>query len=85
MSEEIYVLGIVIDGRDNTAPEVQKVLTRYGSRILSRNGIPDPTGSRGIITVTMQADHDVSQRIQHDLTSIGGVQARAFSLSEPLA
>ena len=85
MPDQIYVSGVVVDASDSTAPEVQKILTRSGSNILSRSGIPDPTGSRGIITVTMKADQEVSRRIEHELTSIGGVQARAFSLSDPLA
>lgn len=85
MPDQIYVLGVVVDASDSTAPEVQKILARYGSSILGRNGISDPTGSRGIITVTIQVDQEVSRRIEHELTSIGGVQARAFSLSDPLA
>lgn len=79
----MYILGILVDQRDAQAPTVQEVLTRYGSAILSRSGIPAPTRSRGIITITLQADPEVSHQLEQELTAIGGVQARTMNLGNP--
>lgn len=84
MGEGIYVVGILVDQRAMRAPAVQDVLTRYGSVILSRNGIPDPTRSRGIITVTMQADAADSEKFTAELRRIEGVRAEAIHLGEAL-
>jgi len=48
MERGICIVGILVDERANHAPEVQQVLTKHGSQILSRNGIPDPGRQRGI-------------------------------------
>lgn len=85
MAEEgIYVVGILVDKRAERGPKVQDVLTRYGSVILSRNGIPDPTRSRGIITVTMQAGAADTERFTSELQEIGGVAACAVRLGDAL-
>ncbi len=84
MAEGIYVVGILVDQRAVHAPQVQEVLTRYGSAILSRNGIPDPTRSRGIITVTMQAEAADTEKFASELRNIEGVHAQAIHLGEVL-
>ncbi len=84
MSEELYVVGIVVDERAKHGPDVQQVLTRYGSSILSRNGIPDPSKKRGIITLTMQAEHGQAAKLKEDLEQIEGVQSRYVSLGSSL-
>lgn len=84
MGQDIYVMGILIENRGSQAPDVQEVLTRYGSVILSRNGIPDPSRSRGIITLTMQSDSDDTEKLTAELESIAGVRAQAIHLGEAL-
>lgn len=82
MAEGIYVVGILVDKRAAHAPQVQEVLTRYGSVILSRCGIPDPTRSRGIITVTMQAEAADTEKFTAELHGIEGVRARFVHLGD---
>lgn len=84
MGQGIFVVGILVDDRARHGPEVQNVLTRFGSTILSRNGIPDPTRSRGIITVTMQADQTDSEKFAAELQQIEGVRAKVIHLGEAL-
>lgn len=84
MSAELFVVGIVVDERATHGPEVQEVLTRYGSGILSRNGIPDPSGTRGVITVTMQAGQGHAARLKEDLDAIEGVQSCYMALGSAL-
>ncbi|MCL6610910.1 MAG: hypothetical protein K6T66_05135 [Peptococcaceae bacterium] len=84
MKRDIRIVGILVEARANRAPEVQEVLTRYGSRILMRCGIPDPGRERGIITLTMQAGEDEYRSMESDLQRIGGVTVRSVSLGEAL-
>lgn len=84
MNEQLYMVGIVVDERATHGPEVQEVLTRYGSSILSRQGIPDPSRKRGLITVTMQTDEDNAAGLKDDLQAIEGVQSDYMALGAAL-
>ncbi|MDF9407724.1 MAG: hypothetical protein A4E52_01075 [Pelotomaculum sp. PtaB.Bin013] len=82
MKRDICVVGILVDERANNAPEVQQVLTRHGSQILSRSGIPGPGRQRGIITLTMQANDNERQKLEDDLKRIGGISVKSFCLAD---
>lgn len=84
MNRDICIVGILVDERASRAPEVQQVLTRHGSRILSRNGIPDPGRQRGIITLTMQATDEERQSLENDLRRIDGVSVNSFCLADAI-
>jgi len=77
-------VGILVDERACQAPEVQEVLTRHGSRILSRHGIPDPGRERGIITLTMQANDEERISLEQDLSKISGVSTKSFCLADAI-
>lgn len=81
MERDICIVGILVDERASHAPEVQQVLTTYGSHILSRNGIPDPGRQRGIITLTMQANDNERQNLEYDLKKIDGISVKSFCLA----
>lgn len=80
MEQNVHVVGIVVDQRASRAPDVQQVLTRYGSRIISRSGVPDPGRERGIITLTVQAGDDECRQLEQDLQQISGVVAKSINL-----
>ena len=84
MSRDIRVVGILVEKRASHAPEVQEVLTRFGSRILMRCGIPDPGRERGIITLTMQAEEDEYRVMENELQGIEGVSVKCVSLAEAI-
>lgn len=84
MKRDICIVGILVDERACHAPEVQQVLTRHGSRILSRNGIPDPGRQRGIITLTMQACDEERQSLENDLGRIHGISVKSFCLTDAI-
>lgn len=84
MKRGICIMGLLVDERTCHAPEVQTVLTRHGSRILSRNGIPEPGRQRGIITLTMQASDEERQNLENDLKSVRGVSVKSFCLAEAI-
>jgi putative iron-only hydrogenase system regulator len=81
MSEDIRVVGILVEKRAAHAPEVQEVLTRFGTKILMRCGIPDPGRERGIITLTMQAGENDYLVMENDLQGIEGVSVKSVSLA----
>lgn len=82
MARDIRVVGILVESRAVHGPEVQEVLTRFGSRILMRCGIPDPGRERGIITLTMQADEGEYSVMEQDLERIDGVTVKSVRLAE---
>lgn len=84
MNRNISVLGIVVGERARHGPEVQEVLTRYGSSILMRSGIPDPGRERGIITLVAQADNEELDNLEKDLHKIQGVMVKSVILDEAL-
>lgn len=84
MPRDICIVGILVEDRACRAPEVQLVITRYGANILSRSGIPDPTKSRGIITLTMEAFNREAEALVEDLGHIDGVTARSLCLVEAI-
>ncbi len=84
MSRDICIVGILVEERACYAPEVQQVITKYGSQVLSRSGIPDPSKSRGIITLTMEAHDNEAEALVEDLERVDGVTAKAMCLVEAL-
>lgn len=84
MGRDLRIVGIVVEGRASRATEVQEVLTRFGSRILMRCGIPDPGRERGIITLTMQADENEYLKMEGELQSISGVSVKSVAMAEAL-
>ena len=84
MSKDICIVGILVENRASHAPDVQQVLTKYGSQILSRTGIPDPTKERGIITLTVQATENETELMVSDLSHLNGVTAKSFCLVEAM-
>lgn len=84
MERDIRVVGILVEERAAHGPEVQEVLTRFGSRILMRCGIPDPGRERGIITLTMQADESEYRAMEEGLERIKGVKVKSVSLAGAL-
>jgi len=84
MSRDIRIVGILVESRAAHAPEVQEVLTRYGSSILMRCGIPDPGRERGIITLTMQSGEDEYRSLENELQGIDGVSVRGMHLARAM-
>lgn len=83
MPKDIYVVGLMVDERGSKAPEVQQVITRYGDKILCRNGIPSPSRERGIITLTMEATGEEYQQLERELKNINGVMVDSIHFSQP--
>ena len=84
MNRDICIVGILVDERACRAPEVQQVLTKHGSRILSRSGISDPSRKRGIITLVVEATDNERKGLEQDLSQVCEVTVKSFCLAEGL-
>lgn len=84
LARNISVLGLLVEDRACRGPEVQEVLTRHGSQIIMRSGIPDPGRERGIITLVAQSDQNGLEKLSADLQGIRGVTVKSFVLADAL-
>jgi len=82
LKHDFYVMGILVDERDRHAPELQKILTKYGSIILCRNGIPDHEHQRGIITLTIKASSQEKEAFEKELSRLSGIVFKSFNLTD---
>lgn len=78
--DHITIMGIRLDHRARSAPRVQEILTKHGSTIISRLGIPDPSKEDGLITLYMKAAADEVQELSRELSSIEGVTINTMKL-----
>ncbi|HHY38080.1 MAG TPA: hypothetical protein GX507_04045 [Clostridia bacterium] len=77
---DLTVFGVLVDDRLNRAPDVQRVLTDYGSSILFRTGMPYPTKEQGLITFVMEADDKTREEIARKLEALGCVCVKSMVL-----
>ena len=69
--------GIIIEDREKSAPEVQKILTEYSSLIAGRMGIPNlEDGQLSIITVILHATTDEVGALSGKIGRIPGVSIK---------
>ena len=69
--------GIIIEDREKSAPEVQKILTEYSSLIAGRMGIPNlEDGHLSIITVILHATTDEVGALSGKIGRIPGVSIK---------
>ena len=69
--------GIIIEDRERSAPEVQKILTEYSSLIEGRMGIPHlDGGDLSIITVILHATTDEIGALSGKIGRIPGVSIK---------
>lgn len=80
MAACIHVIGIRAHNRAVHAPKMQEVLTKHGSIIVSRNGVPSPDKETGIITLACECSEDAAASLVSDLLGIEGVNAQYMVL-----
>lgn len=84
MDSQICVWGLLVEDRACHGPEVQEILTRHGSHIVMRSGIPDPGRGRGVITLITQSDDDQMSKLESDLQGVHGVTVKSIVLGGAL-
>ncbi|MEW6522384.1 MAG: TM1266 family iron-only hydrogenase system putative regulator [Bacillota bacterium] len=68
------VVGLIVNNRADHAPEVQRVLTRYGNIITSRMGTPSRNKERGFITLAVEGKRCQIDSLTEELRGVEGVQ-----------
>ncbi|OPX84162.1 MAG: hypothetical protein A4E53_03938 [Pelotomaculum sp. PtaB.Bin104] len=80
MKKHICIVGILVNQKSEHAPKVQQVLTKYGSLILHRSGIPYSACDRGIINLTMEASADELNTFVSELQDVKDIVVNSLSL-----
>lgn len=80
MKQDICIVGLLVNEKSHQAPEVQQVLSKYGTLILHRSGIPYSNCDRGLINVTMKASTGELENFKDELSRISGVKVESLSL-----
>ncbi|SHH38373.1 hypothetical protein [Thermosipho atlanticus] len=82
MSEDITVrtvMAILIDNREQVAPEVQKILTEFGCYIKTRlglhEGVPQFCSHSGLIILELVDDEAKHEELCKKLNELKGVKA----------
>ncbi|MDD4237450.1 MAG: hypothetical protein PHT62_02660 [Desulfotomaculaceae bacterium] len=80
MKQNICICGLLINEKSHQAPVVQQVLSKYGTLILHRSGIPYSDCDRGLINVTMKASGEELENFKTELNRINGVKVESLCL-----
>lgn len=82
MANPINILGILVDDRAEVAPELQEVITRYGSDIICRMGVPSPSKKKGLITLVFEGELTQLGNFREELSGIPGVLVQTMSFPQ---
>lgn len=78
--EQLTIMALRLDHREDIAPKVQEVLTKHGDMILCRMGLPDPAKEDGIITLYMNTSAGRAEEFSRELTAIRGVSVSHMTI-----
>ncbi len=71
---KLKIVGIRVEDRARRAPAVQEVITRFGTDISCRLGIPGPEKENGLIVLVMEDD----EGIRAELAGMEGVEVKSL-------
>jgi putative iron-only hydrogenase system regulator len=77
MEKRLGFVGIVIESRKKSAPEVNKVLTEYGDLISGRMGIPHLKHDNSVIVIIVDATTDELGALTGKLGKIEGISVKS--------
>lgn len=78
MNKRIGVIGIVIDDRRNSAPQVNEILSNHSKLILARMGLPCKEQSVSVISLIVEASTDDVGAITGKLGMLQGVRVKSL-------
>ena len=79
MSAGLTVFGIMVDNRDQNAPDMQEVITKYGQDIIGRMGVPSPSKKQGLITLIYEGESKNATTFRKELEDISGVTVQTMT------
>ena len=77
MEKRLGFVGIIIEDRKTSAPQVNKVLSDYGDAILARVGLPHKQRGCSVITLTVEMTSDTIGSLAGKLGAIPGVTVKS--------
>jgi putative iron-only hydrogenase system regulator len=76
METRVGVIAIIVEAPDSVA-EVNRILHDYSEHIIGRMGIPYRQKGINIISIAVDAPHDVISALSGKIGRLGGVSAKA--------
>lgn len=81
MAASLSIIGIMVDHRGDMAPEVQEVITKHGTDIICRMGVPSPSKEKGLITLVFDGDTKKADEFRKELMGISDTDVQMMSFS----
>ena len=73
MNTEISIIGIIVKNIENV-DELNKILSEYGKKyIIGRMGIPHIKKKINIITIVMDAPHNIIDELKNIISNLDGI------------
>jgi putative iron-only hydrogenase system regulator len=76
-STRVGFVGIIIDDRKKSSEQVNRILSEFGSLIVSRTGMPYPKKNCCVITLIVDARNDQIGALAGKLGQIEGVSVKS--------
>ena len=70
-------VGIIVENREQSAENVNAVLSQHADLILARTGLPNVKGSNSVITLVIDATTDELGMLTGLLGRIGGISVKS--------
>ncbi len=68
------IMVIIVENRDSKAPDVQEVLTKFGSIINARLGLHENDFNEGKIILDLADDQEQIKALSRELEGISGIR-----------
>ena len=68
------IMVIIVENRDSKAPDVQEVLTKFGSIINARLGLHENEFNEGKIILDLEDNEEQIQELSKELKGIKGIR-----------
>jgi len=68
------IMVIIVENRDSKAPDVQEVLTKFGSIINARLGLHENATNEGKIILDLEDNDAQIKELEKELTGISGIR-----------
>jgi putative iron-only hydrogenase system regulator len=81
MASNLTVFGIMVDNRDEKAPDMQEVITKYGRDIIGRMGVPSPSKEQGLITLIYEGKSEKATVFRKELEDISGITVQTMTFT----
>ena len=76
---KLSIMGVLISEREQIAPKVQEVFTKYGEHIITRFGTHDPSEiQNGLITLHIMSTEEELRKFSNELEVLDGVTVKSI-------